>query len=146
MDQWTTVLCFTLPHEAHLAKALLGSYDIDVMLLDELTVQTDNFISNAVGGIKLQVKDSHVKLALTVLEEGGYINHSAHKKIEIFKLPAQGNTTQCPYCQSLNIAQNKAPNRLSIFLIIITGALIPIFKKHYHCFDCDKDWKFKIEK
>lgn len=149
MANWTTILSFTLPHEAHFAKSLLESNEIDVILRDELTIQMDNFISNAIGGVKLQVRECDVESASTILKEGGYIKDHAHsqsRKIEIFKIKHKEQKAECPYCQSSNIAQNKQVNLLSIFLIFIIKAFLPFFKKHYHCFDCDKDWKFKIEK
>lgn len=50
MDTLTTVLSFTYPHEAHLAKGKLESEGIEVFLKDELTTQVNNFYSHAIGG------------------------------------------------------------------------------------------------
>jgi hypothetical protein len=73
MSNWITILTFTFPHEAHLAKTKLESEGFDVMIKDELTVQADNFISNAIGGVKLQVQDTDYDNALQVLKDSGYI-------------------------------------------------------------------------
>ena len=54
-------------------KSLLESYDIAVYLKDELTIQTDNFLSNAMGGVKVQVKSADMLRAQQILEEHGYI-------------------------------------------------------------------------
>ena len=38
---------FMYPHEAHLAKGKLDAHGIESIILDELTIQTNNFYSNA---------------------------------------------------------------------------------------------------
>ena len=58
--EFITIHIFQLPTEAHIAKALLESQGIDVFLKDEHTVQSHNFLSNAIGGVKLQVKEIDV--------------------------------------------------------------------------------------
>ncbi|HBS87120.1 MAG: hypothetical protein A2W91_02790 [Bacteroidetes bacterium GWF2_38_335] len=73
MTSWQTILTFTYPHEAHMAKLLLESEDIETMITDELTVQVDNFYSNAIGGVKLKVMEGDVEKSIILLKEGGYI-------------------------------------------------------------------------
>lgn len=43
--------------------------------MDELTVQSHNFLSNAVGGVKLQVPENDVTNALNIMYECGYEKH-----------------------------------------------------------------------
>ena len=52
---WVTIRSFTYPEEAYILRSRLEAEGINVNLLNELTVQSYNFISNAVGGVKLQV-------------------------------------------------------------------------------------------
>ncbi|UTW65783.1 DUF2007 domain-containing protein [bacterium SCSIO 12643] len=66
---WITVHAFTYPHEAHIAKVKLESEGIEVRLLDELTTQVHNFYSNAIGGVKLQVKVGNEDTAKEILKE-----------------------------------------------------------------------------
>jgi hypothetical protein len=73
MNNWNTIISFTYPHEAHLAKGRLESEGIDVIIKDELTAQVNNFYSNAIGGVKLLVKDSDYDSAYKILIESGYI-------------------------------------------------------------------------
>jgi hypothetical protein len=73
MDNWITIISFTYPHEAHLAKGKLESEGIEVVIKDELTTQVINFYSNAIGGVKLLVKESDYENALQLLIESGYI-------------------------------------------------------------------------
>ena len=73
MNNWTQISTFTQPHEAHLAKARLESEGIDVMIKDELTAQVYNFYSNAIGGVKLLVKDSDSEKAITILKDANIL-------------------------------------------------------------------------
>ncbi|GAB5523765.1 MAG: hypothetical protein Roseis2KO_16370 [Roseivirga sp.] len=73
MDKMVTVATFHLPQDAYIIRGRLESDGIFCYLKDELTVQSDNIISNAIGGVKLQVHESDVKQALPILEELGLI-------------------------------------------------------------------------
>lgn len=79
MDNWVTIISFIYPHEAHLAKAKLESEGIEVYVKDEYTVQVNNFYSNAIGGVKLQVKSSDFENAHLILLESGYIKEQDYK-------------------------------------------------------------------
>ena len=80
MSAWITVLSFPLPHQAHLVKTLLESEDIEVMIADEMTVQVNNFYSNAVGGVKLQVREENLERALQLLKDHAYLAEPAPKE------------------------------------------------------------------
>ncbi len=79
MDTLTTVLSFTYPHEAHLAKGKLESEGIEVFLKDELTTQVNNFYSHAIGGVKLQVRSDQIDTAHRLLVQSGYIEEQTHQ-------------------------------------------------------------------
>ena len=73
MKDWVIILTFTYPHEAHFAKSKLDSEGISTLIQDELTAQVYNFISNAVGGVKLLVKKTDYEKAYKILINSGYI-------------------------------------------------------------------------
>lgn len=79
MDNWVTIISFTYPHEAHMAKAKLESEGIETMIQDELTAQVNNFYSNAIGGVKLLVKENVAELAIRILEESKIIIHDKNE-------------------------------------------------------------------
>ena len=62
-----TVATFDMPTEAHLAKGLLEANGLAAFLADELTVGVAWHLSNAVGGIKLQVPENDVERATGIL-------------------------------------------------------------------------------
>lgn len=72
-DAFVTVATFVLPDQMPVAKGLLESRGIKCRVLDELTVQSYNFISNAIGGVKLQVQKTDYERARALLKEGGFI-------------------------------------------------------------------------
>ncbi len=146
MDGWKTVITFTQPHEAYIAKGLLESEGIETVIRDEFTAQVNNFYSNAIGGVKIDVKESDLKEGISVLKNRGYITEdieSSSKKIEIVELKSNMNKLLCPFCESDNINRNKEVYLLTVIVYFILGALFPIFKRNYICFDCNKEWKYK---
>ncbi len=62
-----TVATFDMPTEAHLAKGLLEANGLTAFLADELTVGVAWHLSNAIGGIKLQVAENDVERATGIL-------------------------------------------------------------------------------
>lgn len=148
MNTWETLITFTYPIEAHMAKGLLESDGIKTMIQDEMTVQVDNFYSNAIGGVKLLVKAEDQEKGITILKEGGYILEDGNKTEEpsVVYLYKSNDKTNCPFCHSENIMKNKDINILTPVIYLILGAFIPIFRPIYKCYNCDKEWKYRKAK
>ena len=73
MSKWITVLTVSYPQQLWVIRTKLESEDIECFIKDELTVQSYNLYSNAVGGVKLQVIEEDVERARKILEELDYI-------------------------------------------------------------------------
>jgi hypothetical protein len=133
------------PHEAYLAKAFLESEGIDSEIRDELTVQVNNFYSNAIGGVKLLVRESDYEKGIEALKKGGYIDHSIKETItiEMVEFNRSSNLKTCPFCHSSNISIRKTPNILTVLVIFILNIVLPIQKRTFVCHDCGKEWKYK---
>ncbi len=67
-EPWLTIATYWQQTEAHIARLKLESEEIDCFLLDENLVATDWLMANAVGGIKLQVRQSSVERATSLLK------------------------------------------------------------------------------
>lgn len=144
MQTWKLLISFTYPHEAHMAQNLLDSYGIETQLRDELTVQVNNFYSNAIGGVKLFVGEADFARSLQLLEAEGYIEPAGTPEKEVGVFAAKViDKSCCPYCGSKNIGVLKEPNTFSILLLFIINAWFPFFKRTYTCYDCEKRWKVK---
>lgn len=142
MSNWQIISTYTYPHEAHMAKTYLESEGLNVVIQDELTAQVNNFYSNAIGGVKLLIRESDFENARQLLQKGGFIQTEAKNEVELIEIEEQTNYACCPFCESEHIGKKKHPNFISVILFFILGALLPIFKKTSVCFDCDKHWKY----
>ncbi len=153
MNEFKTIISFTYPHEAHLAKGYLESNGIETFIENEFTVQANNFYSNAIGGVKLLVKDSDYDEGLKLLKDVGYIKEPESEKnlkrnllnkTEIVQIDSKINEKTCPFCKSENIGKSKNFSIFMIPLFYILGGLFPIYRSAYICFDCGKEWRWKI--
>jgi len=86
MGDFVTIKTFTYATELAIIRGRLESEGIECFVKDELTIQMNPFYSNAIGGIKLQVKKDDAVKAIEILKEEGYITD---KDIEPSKLYSQ---------------------------------------------------------
>ena len=148
MTNYKTILTFTYPHEAHLAKGYLASEGIETIIKDEVTAQVNNFISNAIGGVKLLIHESDYDQGVEILQKGGYIvkteKQPKAKALEKVYIHSKSEINHCPYCHSDNLNKVKKPNLFSLIGLLFFQGFFPISGTSYHCYDCEKDWMFKI--
>lgn len=143
MDNWTIAISLMFPTEAHMVQGYLESEGIETIMKDEMTIQVNNFYSNAIGGVKILVRDVDLERTLQLLEKGGYLKTEKLTKIEKVKLEKDTNKSQCPFCHSENIGKSKSPGYIMLISSLILGAIIPILRRTNICFDCGKEWKFE---
>lgn len=146
MEQQATIISFTYPHEAHVARAFLESEGIPVSLKDELTVQVNNFYSNSVGGVKLQVSESDKDRSIRLLTEAGYILKPEENGDERPHKPERlspANPLACPYCHSTDIRKQRKPGYFIVFSILLLGFPLLFFRSAWFCFDCKREWKWR---
>jgi len=74
MKKYIQIATFSYPSELAIVKSVLESNEIDCFIKDELTIQTHNFYSNAIGGIRLEVPYDQCKKAVSILIETGHKN------------------------------------------------------------------------
>ncbi len=68
-EDWVTIGRYSTVHEALVVKGTLESNDVEVQLLDAETVGVDWLLSNAIGGVRVQVKEARRAVALEILAE-----------------------------------------------------------------------------
>ena len=148
MNNWITIMSFTYTHEAHMVKAFLESNGIETNLKDEMTAQSQE-LSNAIGGVKIIVKESDYEQGIQLLKNGGYLtgdNSPSENNMEIILADNTTNKNICPFCSSENIGRHKEPNFWTILGYFTIGTSFPVFRSTYKCFDCEKKWKYKRSK
>lgn len=67
-----TIAVFVSAFTANVVLGRLQADGIECYIQDEHTVQVNPLYNNALGGIKLQVKDTDVPVAISLLRQSGY--------------------------------------------------------------------------
>jgi transposase-like protein len=143
MEDWIVIAVFTYSHEASMGKSVLESSGINVILKDEMITQINPFYSNAVGGIKLLVNKSDASEAYTLLKEGGFVTEDLPEAKEVRVVSDWKDRTACPFCGSDNFSVKKYSSQLMMVMFFLLGALFPLFRKTYVCFNCNQEWQVK---
>lgn len=118
-DKFYTIAAFEYVADVQILKGKLESEGIDVFLRDENTLNSDPLISNAIGGVKLQVYSSDKEKALKI-----------YNAIRAYAVDSQGNSIVCPNCKAEK--SEAYYERKSIF-----HKLFPFFEKRkYKCLEC----------
>ncbi len=116
--------------DANITLGRLQSEGVQGFLRDEYTVTIDPILSNAIGGIKLTVREQDAPKAMELLE--GF----DREKRAFFK---------CPNCGSNDVefisTSRKASNWFSAILSFLIGSYAIAPNKVYHCFNCGHEFK-----
>ena len=118
--------------EALFAKGSLESAGIECALLDDNMVRLDWFISNLLGGVKLQVKPEDTASAEEILSQ---------PIPENFDVPGIGQYDQphCPKCDSLDVTfQETAP---AAYVSAYLNVPIPFHRRAWRCHSCNAEWE-----
>lgn len=143
MENWIKIASFTYPHEAHLAKSLLEASEIEVIIKDELTVQVHNFLSNAIGGVKLFIREEDKEEALLLLQKTEPLEEYSSDKKEEIKTFSDEYKDVCPYCEGNNVEKKNIPGYIFVLSILLLGFPFPFLKRTHFCYDCSKEWRIK---
>jgi len=133
MRELVTIRQFRDLPEALLAKGSLESAGIECFLADENLVRLDWFISNFIGGIKLNVHAADVENAQKLLDEpileGIYV-----QGVGLYEQP------RCPKCQSLDVNFQELDRPIS-YMSAFLHMPIPVQRPGWRCHACDAEWE-----
>ena len=119
--------------EALLAKGSLESAGIECFLADENLVRLDWFISNFIGGIKLNVRAADAENAQKLLDEpileGLYV-----QGIGLYEQP------RCPQCQSLDVNFQELDRPIA-YMSAFLRVPMPVQRPGWRCHACDAEWE-----
>ena len=135
-DTFKTIARFQYSSEAQIIKGRLEAEGIQVFLSDNLTIDTDPLVSNAIGGVKLKVLSRQAMEAQYLLET-----------INKYSLDDEGHTINCPNCKSEHVQLYSTIKDVKSFFSFVFGVLIgtlPLYAKHkYRCDDCNTEFDIK---
>jgi hypothetical protein len=133
MRELVTIRQFRDLPEALLAKGSLESSGIECFLADDNLVRLDWFISNFIGGIKLNVRAADVANAQKLLDEpileGLYV-----QGIGLYEQP------RCPNCQSLDVNFQELDRPIA-YMSAFLRVPIPVQRTGWRCHGCDAEWE-----
>lgn len=122
-----TIARFSTPEEAHLFRLRLASGGVEAFILDEHMIQMDWLISNAIGGVRVQIAEEDLELCREILHETPVA-------------PEASITTACPFCGSMETERQNFTRRLSFLSMLVLGCPLPIAKNPFACNHCGKSW------
>ena len=132
MRKLVTVRQFRDLPEALLAKGSLESAGIECFLADENLVRLDWFISNFIGGIKLNVRAADAVNAQKLLDEpileGLYV-----QGVGLYEQP------RCPKCQSLDVNFQELDRPIA-YMSAFLHVPMPVQREGWRCHACDAEW------
>lgn len=125
----TTVARYSLPYEAHLARARLESEGIPAFVADEHTINMQWLYSDALGGVRLQVPEPWALRALSVLAED---------REQVLMEAQQVDTDLCRHCDSADTEYHQIGRRWAFLMFL--GINFPLFpvRDGIRCRDCGK--------
>ena len=120
ISEFYTLATFEYVADVQILKGRLESDGIPVFLRDENTLNSDPMISNAIGGVKLQVYYSDRARATDIYNE-----------VRAYAVDDKGNLRICPNCKAKRMEIYY--NRKGLFY-----KLFPFFEKRkYKCLNCE---------
>ena len=135
-DTFITVARFPYSTEAQIAKGRLEADGIEVFLRDNLNIDTDPLVSQAIGGVKLKVLAKDEERARAIL-----------KSIKAYSLDDNGNPIICPNCKGEHIEMFTTITNLKSLMLFIIGLIfftLPFSTRYqYKCEDCKTEFPIK---
>ena len=130
-NKLVTVATFSRAEEAHVSKGKLQSEGIWSFVADEHIVTTNWLYSIAVGGVKLQVKESDAEKAYQFLQyrQGKVTRYVEHA------------TENCPKCGSSDVHYATFSLRPLFISWLILGFPLPFLKRKWVCTKCGHKWR-----
>ena len=123
---WTTVDRFFHPTDAHFAAGRLESDGIPVFLLGINHASANWLLSNALGGIRLQVPAQYVDEARAILADIVQAD------------PEQGDL--CPSCGSSDTSAMSNSRKIAFFAVHVFSLPLPWRNSRRHCQACGAEW------
>ncbi len=126
--------------EANRDKQILAENGVQSFIANEQTIQSDWLLSQALGGIQLQVfedDDEKAKEILQILQD-----ESADFELEVeHTIENPDFDFVCPKCGSNHIYQDEKPGGAFGISLLLLSIPIKISNNNYHCYYCGNEFK-----
>ena len=125
MADFVTVLTVMYPQQLWIIKGRLESEGITCFVKDELTVQSYNLYSNAVGGVKLQVQEQDAAQAVEILTELGYLKDEPIKPDLLTVI--ENKKASIPFLKNISVV-HAIIIAVLLLVVLLTTVLYFIFR------------------
>jgi predicted RNA-binding Zn-ribbon protein involved in translation (DUF1610 family) len=119
--------------EAHLAQSRLQNEGIDAIVDDEFTVNANNLLDVAVGGVKILVPETEAGRAGAIL--------SARPAADAASPAPPDDTVPCPRCGSTDVHRPERPRRIAFLMAMLFGFPAWFGLRKWKCSRCGHEWK-----
>lgn len=143
MNELVTVKVFDDYISANIFKDRLEYEGIYCFIKDEQTLTMNWLWSQALGGIKLQVRQEDVEKAVAILEvdEANYeLQQEQPAYDEHLSGQLDPNNKVCIYCGSHNTKQTGYEKGIAYSALLVLGFPVGVKSDKWHCFHCGKDF------
>ena len=137
-EELLTIATFSMAIEADLARAKLESEGIECFLADEHTVTVNWLYSQAVGGVKLQVREANAQKAMEILRGSSNMTEGAEEREAE---ETEYGKPRCPRCDSPDVHYEKFSRRLAFTSLLVLSFPLPFLKRKWKCENCGHQWK-----
>ncbi len=121
--------------EALIAHSKLDAEGFDCFLADDNILSLNWFLSTAVGGVRLRVREDDGESALAVLAQEIPASFTAEEIGEEYQQPA------CPNCGSLDVAFETMHKGIALVALWLLALPLPIPRNSWKCQDCGNRWQ-----
>ena len=137
MSELITITSYSEPLEAHIVKGRLEAEGIPTYIANEHHISAAWYLSNALGGVKIQVhKQDQIKAKniINLLRDGEY-------EEELKKETNVAESNICPNCGSVNYSSKfSLPLLLLVWLSLGIAVIFPIHRNKHTCVECGCKW------
>ena len=125
-ERLVTIAAFDTPVKASILASRLEVEGIECFIADEETIAAHGLLAGAVGGVKVQVRESDAPRAAETVRQ--------------VAPPATGSRT-CPRCGSTETCRKGLSLPMAIGLVMTLGLLALLFTPRWRCNPCSHEWE-----
>lgn len=125
--------------EANRDKQILANNGLKSFIANEQTIQSDWLLSQALGGIQLQVFEDEVEKAQEILKNFLDNEYTSLEVEHTIAYPVFDFT--CPKCGSNHLYRDENPGGLFGISLLFLGFPVKAKSHLYHCYYCGNEFR-----
>jgi hypothetical protein len=120
-----TIASFDTPLRANILASRLEADGVECFIADAETIGVHGLLAGAVGGVKIQVRESDAARAAAILRAN----------------TSRTDTPACPRCRSRDVKRQGLSVLAGVLIALTLGVLALFFPVFWTCNGCNHRWK-----